>query len=334
MKNKLLTASIIIATAISATGCSSLSSLNNIDVTAISQEQVMPVMTEYSLGLACLGELIDQTGRPPLTIYVDDIKDRTVPDRFEKRRLSHGAKWWIYTAINKIGSRLIHATTKKMTDSGQDSRHLVFSGAWTQDDVNVKKIGGGAKAKLGDFYIGIGASRTFDVIAGDFVSSINGKVLYASAISVAVGHDDTEALLKVEDRDNSFEVNVSNTLDEGPQCSQRRIAEAAVMIHLSRYFGVNPQSCIAAGWAAPQQFREKMDEYNSLSSRAKVKALQSALKQAGYHPGPVDGRWARRSAQALMRFQADQGYPVNGRRSALAYALLSLHPTKNAKLVQ
>ncbi len=328
MKHKFFVFAVLMAISTINSGCSSLS---RFDYTGNNMAEVSPVMTEYSLGLSCLGELIDQTGKPPVTIYVDDIKDRTIPDRFKKRRLSHGAKWWIYTAINKIGSRRIHATTKKFTNSNRKSRQLVFSGAWTQDDVNVKKIGGGAKAQLGDFYIGIGASRTFDVIAGDFVSSVNGKVLYASAISVAVGHDDAEALLKVEGRDNSFEVNVSNTLDEGPQCSQRRIAEAAVMIHLSRYFGVNPQACIAAGWAAPQQFREKMDEYKSLSPRAKIKALQSALKQAGYHPGPVDGKWARRSAQALMRFQADQGYPVNGHRSALAYAILSLHPHKNTK---
>jgi len=323
MKYRLIATSILLALSMINSGCSSLTTL---DYAAAGRSQVTPVMTEYSLGLTCLGELIDQTNKPPVTIYVDDINDRTIPDRFEKRRLSHGAKWWVYTALNKIGSHRIHAITKKYKLSGENSNCLVFSGAWTQDDVNVKKIGGGVKAQLGDFYFGIGASRTFDVIAGDFVSAVNGKILYASAISVAVAHGEEKALLKVEDSDSSFAVDVSDTMNEGAQCSQRRIAEAAVMIHLSRYFGINPQSCIEAGWAAPQRFRERLDEYKSLSNRAQIKALQRELQQAGYNPGPVDGRWAGRSSRALMRFQADQGYPVNGRRSALAYAILSLHP--------
>jgi hypothetical protein len=309
-------------------GCTSLA---NFDYSATNMNQVAPVMTEYSLGLTCLGELIDQTNKPPLTIYVDDIKDQTIPDRFEERRLSHGARWWIYTAISKIGSKRIHTTMHNFRKSDSNSNHFVFSGAWTQDDVDVKTIGGGAKAQLGDFYFGIGSSRTFDVIAGDFVSTVNDKVLYASAISVAVGHDGTKALLKIEDRDNSFALDVTNTMNEGPQFAQRRIAEAALMIHLARYFGINPQPCIEAGLTRPRLFRKRLDEYNSFAPGAKIKALQRALKQAGYNPGSIDGRWAGRSSRALMRFQADKGLPVNGRRSGLAYAMLSLHKPQRSK---
>ncbi len=328
MKYKLFAASIAIAIAIGTTGCSSLT---NIDYTASNLGQVAPVMTEYSLGLVCLGELIDQTNGAPLAVYVNEIKDQTIPDKYENHRLSHGAKWWIHTAISKLGTNRIYTTTNEIGETGGESNHLVFSGAWTQDDKNVKKNGGGANAQLGDFYFGIGSTREFDVIAGDFVSAVNGRVLHASAISVAVGHNDTEVLLRVEDSDNFFELDVSNTLNEGPQFSQRRIAEAAVMIHLSRYFGINPRSCIEAGWTDPQRFRKKLDEYKSFLPRAQVKALQRALTQAGYNPGPVDGKWAERSSRALMRFQADKGHPVNGRRSALVYALLSLNPHKSAK---
>lgn len=331
MKYKLFTASIIITTVIGASSCSSFT---NIDYTTTSLGQVAPVTTEYSLGLECLGELIDQTSKAPLTVYVNEIKDYTVPEDYDEHRLSHGAKWWIHTAISKLGSNKIHTTTNTIEKKYTGSNHLVFSGAWTQDDKNIKKNGGGANAQLGDFYFGVGAARKFDVIAGDFVSAVNQRVLHASAVSVAVGHNNTEVLLRVEDSDNYFELDVSNTLNEGPQFSQRRIAEAAVMIHLSRYFGINPRSCIEAGWTDPQKFRKKLNEYKSLPPRAQVKALQRALAQAGYNPGPVDGHWADRSSQALMCFQADKGHLVNGRRSAIVYAMLSLRPLKLAGLEQ
>ncbi|OYX30947.1 MAG: hypothetical protein B7Z01_13415, partial [Brevundimonas subvibrioides] len=37
------------------------------------QSAVNPVMTEHSLALSCLGGLIDRSGRPTLTVFVEDI---------------------------------------------------------------------------------------------------------------------------------------------------------------------------------------------------------------------------------------------------------------------
>jgi len=316
---------IALTIALGTTGCSAIS----YDYPATGMGQAAPVVTEYSQGLACLGELIDQTNTPQMTVYVEEIRDKTIPDKYENRRLSHGAQWWIHTAINKLGTSRIHTTTDKIGDANRKSNHLVFSGAWTQDDLNVKKNGGGAKVQLGDLYFGLGSGRRFDVIAGDFVSAVNGRVLHASAISLAVGHNGTEALLRVEGNDNFFELDLSNTFNEGPQFAQRRITEAAVMIHIARYFGINCRSCIEAGWTHPEEFHKKLKEYNSHMSGGNIKAMQLALKNAGYNPGPVDGRWAERSSRALMRFQTDEGYPVNGRPSAVVYAMLSLRSSKN-----
>ncbi len=324
MNYNLFAAVIAIATALGTAGCTTTLSPG---YPATSLGQATPVMTEYSQGLACLGELIDQTDKPRLTVYVDKIRDQTVPRRYENRRLSHGAQWWIHTAISKLGTNRIQSTTDNVKNTNRKSNHLVLSGAWTQDDLNVKRNGGGVNVQLGDIRFGIGSDRRFDVIAGDFVSVANGRVLYASAISLAVGRNNTEVLLRVEDSDDVFELDLSNTLNEGPQFAQRRITEAAVMIHLSRYFGINCRSCIEAGWANPQEFRKKLEEYKSLQSGGQVKAMQLALKKAGYDPGPVDGKWAERSSRALMRFQTDAGYPVNGRPSAVVYAMLSrAHP--------
>ncbi|RTZ96713.1 MAG: hypothetical protein DSY90_09935, partial [Deltaproteobacteria bacterium] len=236
-------------------------------------------------------------------------------------------------AISKLGTNRVHTTTNKIVKPDGGSNYLVFSGAWTQDDKNVKKIGGGLEAEFGDFHLDIGSTREFDVIAGDFVSAVNGRVLYASAISLDIGHNHNKSLLRIEGSKDFFEIDVSNSFNEGPQFSQRRIAESAVMVHLSRYFGINSRSCIEAGWTDPQRFRKKLDEYKSLSPHDQAKALQSALTQAGYDPGSTDGKWGDRSSQALMCYQAQKGQPVNGRRSALVYALLSLHSTKNVKAV-
>ncbi|OEU78173.1 MAG: hypothetical protein BA865_09150 [Desulfobacterales bacterium S5133MH4] len=324
--NLLFAAVIAIATALGTAGCTTTLSPG---YPATSLGQATPVMTEYSQGLACLGELIDQTDKPRLTVYVDKIRDQTVPRRYENRRLSHGAQWWIHTAISKLGTNRIQSTTDNVKNTNRKSNHLVLSGAWTQDDLNVKRNGGGVNVQLGDIRFGIGSDRRFDVIAGDFVSVANGRVLYASAISLAIGRNNTEVLLRVEDSDDVFELDLSNTLNEGPQFAQRRITEAAVMIHLSRYFEINCRSCIEAGWANPQEFRKKLEEYKSLQSGGQVKAMQLALKKAGYDPGPVDGKWAERSSRALMRFQTDAGYPVNGRPSAVVYAMLSLRSIKS-----
>jgi len=325
MKYNLFAAVIAMAIALGTAGCTTMSP----GYPATSLGQVSPVMTEYSIGLACLGELIDQTNKPPLIVYVDKIRDQTVPRRYEDRRLSHGAQWWIHTAINKLGTNRIRSTTDKVEDADKKSNHLVLSGAWTQDDRYVKKKGGGLNARLGNFQFGIWSKQRFDVIAGDFVSVVNGRVLHASAISLAVSRNDTEVLLRVEDGDDFFELDLSSTLNEGPQFAQRRITEAAVMIHLSRYFGINCRSCIEAGWANPQKFRQKLEEYKSLLPGGNIKAMQLALKKAGYDPGPADGKWAERSSRALMRFQTDEGYPVNGRPSAVVYAMLSLRSIKS-----
>ena len=43
------------------------------------------------------------------------------------------------------------------------------------------------------------------------------------------------------------------------------------------------------------------------------KAVQRALRERGHDPGPVDGLWGTRSADALKAFQASQGLRTTGR---------------------
>jgi peptidoglycan hydrolase-like protein with peptidoglycan-binding domain len=46
-------------------------------------------------------------------------------------------------------------------------------------------------------------------------------------------------------------------------------------------------------------------------SRA-VRSLQTRLRQSGYAPGPIDGRYGPLTRHAVLRFQADRGLAVDG----------------------
>ncbi|WP_343683771.1 peptidoglycan-binding domain-containing protein [Asticcacaulis sp.] len=54
-------------------------------------------------------------------------------------------------------------------------------------------------------------------------------------------------------------------------------------------------------------WREVLCERNTTPD--KVKAIQAALKQRGYDPGPVDGTLGTKTVAAMQKFQADQGLP-------------------------
>lgn len=54
-------------------------------------------------------------------------------------------------------------------------------------------------------------------------------------------------------------------------------------------------------------WREVLCERNA--TPAKVREIQTALKQRGYDPGPVDGTLGTKTVAAMQKFQADQGLP-------------------------
>ena len=206
---------------------------------------VTPVRTEHSDALACLGRLIDRSGRPTLVIHVEDIADRTVPERFEGRRLSGGASWWLHTAIGKIGSKRVVSTTESPSRR-EKTRHLVLAGAWTQDDLKVGRSGAEFSALLSRIGLGLGARRSYDIIAGDFVSSRNGRVVHATGISLQVGAGEAGMNLRIDDGNRRFEFGLTDEVNEGPQFAQRRITEAAALVHIAEAFGVDYRKCLAA----------------------------------------------------------------------------------------
>lgn len=48
-------------------------------------------------------------------------------------------------------------------------------------------------------------------------------------------------------------------------------------------------------------------------------ALQQGLVELGYNPGAPDGMFGPNTRQALMDFQRDNGYPVDGYAGRIMY---------------
>lgn len=59
-----------------------------------------------------------------------------------------------------------------------------------------------------------------------------------------------------------------------------------------------------------------------VKSRPSAKQIQTALKNAGYNPGPIDGRMGRRTKEAIRSFQRANGLVVDGRVGKQTWELL------------
>jgi peptidoglycan hydrolase-like protein with peptidoglycan-binding domain len=58
-----------------------------------------------------------------------------------------------------------------------------------------------------------------------------------------------------------------------------------------------------------------------------VRSLQDRLAEAGYAPGPIDGRYGPLTEQAVMRFQAEYGLRVDGLAGPLTLAAIGRAPS-------
>jgi peptidoglycan hydrolase-like protein with peptidoglycan-binding domain len=47
-------------------------------------------------------------------------------------------------------------------------------------------------------------------------------------------------------------------------------------------------------------------------SDRKIKDIQTALRRAGYRPGPIDGKFGPKTLRAVEQFQRNQGLKVDG----------------------
>lgn len=66
-------------------------------------------------------------------------------------------------------------------------------------------------------------------------------------------------------------------------------------------------------------------------SRPKVKEIQLALANAGYNPGPIDGKMGRQTREAIKAFQKANGLGVDGRVGKKTWELLRKYLSQKIK---
>ncbi|MDD5255330.1 MAG: peptidoglycan-binding domain-containing protein [Candidatus Omnitrophica bacterium] len=66
-------------------------------------------------------------------------------------------------------------------------------------------------------------------------------------------------------------------------------------------------------------------------SRPKVKDIQLALRNAGYNPGPVDGKMGAKTREAIRAFQRENGLSADGKVGKKTWDLLRAYLTQKVK---
>lgn len=68
-----------------------------------------------------------------------------------------------------------------------------------------------------------------------------------------------------------------------------------------------------------------------LKSRPKTRQIQIALSNAGYNPGPIDGKMGRLTRNAVKEFQSANGLAADGKVGRRTWALLKEYLNKKIK---
>lgn len=80
-----------------------------------------------------------------------------------------------------------------------------------------------------------------------------------------------------------------------------------------------------------QQLKTSVGYSPEAKSRPSVKQIQIALKNAGYNPGPIDGKMGRQTRQAIRAFQKANGLVPDGRVGKKTWTLLKEYLYKKSK---
>lgn len=75
----------------------------------------------------------------------------------------------------------------------------------------------------------------------------------------------------------------------------------------------------------------KTKAIKEVKSRPKVRQIQTALKNAGYNPGPIDGRMGKQTRDAIKAFQKANNLAVDARVGKYTWALLKEYLEKKIK---
>ena len=276
---------------------------------------ISAINTDQSPSLRCLGRLIDAAPRGPVEVVIGTIRDRTVPSRFEDRRLSKGGEWWVHTAIAKLGTRKVSSLEPGRKSRRGSSGQMHFEGAWTQDDRVGLEGDSEFSAIVGNVGFSLFGGAEYDLIVGDFTSTRGGRVVHASAVGAVISAGSGDAEFFVRDGGDSYAFEIGGGVIEGPQMAQRQITEAAVAAHLAAYYGIDYRDCVIGQNVAG----DPGTAYGLMAPRDRHLALQEDLKRLGHYDGEVDGIWGPQSAAALQRFAAESELPSSSRPTAALF---------------
>ena len=93
---------------------------------------------------------------------------------------------------------------------------------------------------------------------------------------------------------------------------------------------VNPSST-SSTTASPIQTADAFVSPASLEGSARIREIQSALKSAGFNPGPVDGKMGQQTKTAVRDFQTANGLQADGKVGPKTWSKLETYLAKNTQ---
>ncbi len=79
------------------------------------------------------------------------------------------------------------------------------------------------------------------------------------------------------------------------------------------------------------EFKASKKAVGEVKSRPNVRQIQMALQNAGYSPGPIDGRMGKQTRVAIRQFQSDHNLAVDGKVGKKTWAVLKDYLEKKVK---
>ena len=209
--------------------------------------KVTMIETPNTSLLSCLGDMINASPQNPVYINVHRLRDETIPEYFRERGLTNGGMWLATTAIARLNTDKVVAVLARYSDAAllpDDITRVDFRGAFTQFDRLGVTSTANARAKLNKFGFNLGLTKEYELITGDFTTSINGRVLNSTAVGIIVLRSSGAGALSWNSGSDSGQVQIRGRMREGRQAAQRHIIEAATALHVASYFGIDYQACL------------------------------------------------------------------------------------------
>ena len=244
------------------------------------ENEVVAIETPHTSVLSCLGTMIDEASHSPVFINVHRMRDETVPEDFRVRGLTGGGMWLATTAITRLNTEKVVAVLARYSDPKRLPGNVTkvdFRGAFTQYDRLGLSSDESMRAVFGKFGFNLGGSQTYELVTGDFTTSINGRVLNSTAIGIVVLNNSRNGALFWNDGDESVSISLRDRVREGRQNAQRHIIEAATVLHVASYFGIDYKECFQRDGRYEVSFGNDDQSTSGKVSESSYNASQTSL---------------------------------------------------------